>query len=276
MKRLLPALRLLTPMTALLLAGCTTAPPLNPAPAMPFAAFNGTWKTDFSTFKRSGAVPMVIRLQGGFYRCTCRGPGRLKADGKDHPVKWQNGIEAAAVKALNDHSVEETGKIGGELIFTSRFSVEPNGKAAVMAFNEYGKHPKSFKVKFARIGTGEPDLNAVNGTWQAAGMRDASRDVGLYTYTLDGNRIGYHDAQGISYVTKVGGERGPVTRDAKPDGSVEVAGLGEATLRETWYGADDRKKHTDIMTVMPGGQTMHTIDVDYTGGGTLTFTSERQ
>lgn len=269
---------------ALSLAGCAFAPPPNPAPtAQPIAtgtltpaAFAGRWKTDFSTFRRSGATPMVIQLQNGFYSCTCRAPGRIRTDGNDHPVKWKNGIDSVAIETVDDHSVRETGKIGGKLIFTSRFSVQSNGDAAVMAFTEYGNHPQSFKVGFARVGRGEAGLNAVNGTWQATGMWDASRSVGLYSYTLSGNLIGYHDTQGIFYVAKINGERGPVLRDAKPDGSVEVTSLGETTLRETWYDATGRRKHTCTMTVMPGGQTMHTIDVDYTGGGTLTFTSGKR
>jgi hypothetical protein len=262
-------------MKRLLIAGLALAL-LVPVCALAQDAFTGTWKMNPTTFHESGK-PLVMHLKNGVYRCNCTPPIEVKADGADHAVTGHPGFDSVAVKVLDDHSIRESYKKGGQLVSESTFKVAPDGKTATSDLTRYNNGSKVMTgtATFERKGKGEAGSNAVAGSWAFGHVTEGSGNALRDTYKVAGDDVSYQSGASGSYTAKIGGPAVPYMRNGKQDGSVAVKRLGKDTLRET-YTKDGKTTFTSTMAVSADGKTMKTTNHNLKTGDTSTWVSDKQ
>lgn len=248
-------------MKRLLIAGLALAL-LVPACALAQSAFNGTWKTDVNSIK-SGGEPLILNLKNGIYECNCVPPVKVKADGQDHAVTGHPGFDTVAIKVLNDHSIQQTDKKDGKVVFTRTFAAAADGKTGTFEFtNTQHASPVTGKGIMQRVANGAPGSNAVAGSWQLKQVDNVSDNGLTSTYKVDGDTVSYSDPGGGSYTAKIGGKPVAYTSGAGIAGiTVSVRHEGKDGLRETWY-RDGKETSWDTMTVAADGKTMKTVSRD--------------
>lgn len=262
-------------MKRLLIAGLALAL-LVPACAIAQDAFTGTWKMNPTTFHESGK-PLVMHLKDGVYRCNCTPPIEVKADGVDHAVTGHPGFDTVAIKALSDHSIQESYKKGGQLVSESIFTVAPDGNTATSELARYhdGAKVMDGTAVFQRKAKGSPGSNAIAGSWTFGHVTAASGKSMTDSYKVSGNDISYQGGGTGSYKATIGGKAVPYMDNGKQDGTVSVRRLGKNTLRET-YEKDGKVTFTSTMTVAADGKTMKSSNHNPKTGTTSTWVSEKQ
>jgi hypothetical protein len=64
------------------------------------------------------------------YTCNCAPPIRVKSDGTDQPISGRPDMDTIPVKIVDDHTVEQTAKKAGKVVYTRTYTVAPDGKTA--------------------------------------------------------------------------------------------------------------------------------------------------
>ncbi|EIL93084.1 hypothetical protein UU9_00010 [Rhodanobacter fulvus Jip2] len=228
---------------------------LLPLPLMAASAFDGTWKIDVSKVHGSGAAE-VITLKDGMYTCNCAPPIRVTSDGTDQPISGRRDMDTMAVKIVDDHTVEQTAKKDGKVVYTRTYTVSPDGKtAAFVAESDRGKHA-TFHGTLTRVGSGAPGSNALAGSWQIAGYQSVSESKLTSTYKVDGDTVSMSDGEGESYTAKLGGN--PVEIKGDPDHHTIAVKMVGNTLQETDY-THGKVNSISKMTVSSDGKQMTTV-----------------
>lgn len=257
-------------MKRLLIAGLALAL-LVPACALAQSPFDGTWKLDATTVHQSGGEPTVITLKEGMYHCNCHPPVAVKADGQDHPVKGHDGFNTVAVAVLNDHSIKETDKLNGKVVYASTITAAPDGKTATEEFTIYaGSNPSTGKGVLKRVAKATPGSNAVAGAWRLDHVVSGGGAIFEPTYKVDGDTVTYSNAAGSSYTAKLGGKPVPNMVNGKVNGTVSVRMLGKDSLRET-FAKNGKVTGTSTMTISADGKTMKMVDHNMKSGVTTTM-----
>ena len=77
---------------------------------------------------------------------------------------------SVAIKAVNDHEIEETDKKAGKVVATSTSTVSADGKTMSFTFsdssNTNGGPPVTGKGEATRVAEGPAGSNAISGSWR--------------------------------------------------------------------------------------------------------------
>ena len=201
------------------------------APAQ--SPFDGTWKIDISTLHRTPPPePEVLLLQDGIYDCQgC--PIQGKADGVDRPVNAAPSYNSVAIKVIDDHTVEFTGKKDGKVVWTNQLVVSTDGN--ILTRNSIilsGANPITAKAVLKRVSGGPAGSHLLSGTWQPGKLESVSDNGLVWTFKVSGDELRKSSPVGESYTARLNGPEAPETGD--PDiTSVLVKTLDERTLQQS-------------------------------------------
>lgn len=266
-------------MKRVLIAGVALAL-LVPACALAQSVFNGTWKLDPATVRVSHAKGVTISLKDGVWNCNrCGHSGSaitVKADGADHPVTGQPGIDTVAIEVINDHAVKETDKLDGKVVGTETSTVAADGKTATNQFtDDTGAKPASGTLVVDRIGGPVAGENAVAGRWRFDHYTSLSDPSETLILKLVGNRITVGNAADEDpYTAEIGGKAVPLSRNGKPDGTVAVTRVDARSLRSTFEN-HGKVRGTVTVTVAPDGKTLQMTTHNPRTGATSTMTHDK-
>jgi len=246
---------------------------LLPCHVMAQSVFDGTWKIDVDKVQAS-QKPEVIMLKNGEYACNCTPPIRVKADGMDHAVTGHPSIDSVSVKIVDDHTVTETGKKDGKVIYTDTTTVAADGKTAT--FESTSNRPtgsSTVRGTMTRIGKAPAGSHALAGSWHTSSFQSASDNMLTYTYKTNGDSVSMTNLRGESYTAKLDGKPVPYNGDPGTD-MISVKMVGKA-MQET---TSMKGKVTSIakMTVSPDGKTMTTTIVNKPSNRDVTLVATKQ
>lgn len=259
-------------MKKLLLGGMLLAFML-PCHVMAQSVFDGTWKIDIDKVQTS-KKPEVIMLKNGEYSCNCTPPIHVKADGMDHSVSGFPRIDTVAVTIVDDHTVTETGKKDGKVVYTDTTTVAPDGKTATFeSVSNRSDNSSTIKGTMTRIGKGAEGSHALAGSWHTSSFQSASDNMLTYTYATHGDSVSMTSPRGESYTAKLDGKPVPYKGDPGTD-MISVKMVGDA-MEETQSLAG---KVTSIakMTVSGDGKTMTTVIVNKPSNRDVTLMAMKQ
>lgn len=216
--------------------------------------FDGTWKADLDK-NTQNAPPEVHVLIDGMFKClTCQPPYEIRADGSDQPAS-SSGLDARSVRIVDTHSIEITGKKGGQRVFQLRMSTSHDGNTEMLRETVYtGRKPFTVTEYFARVAAGPPRSHAISGTWKLV-KTEGSDDVDLTTFKVIGKAMSRRDAQGSSYLAQLDGTPAPYAGDPRWD-HVSVRMPNQNTLEETMT-KDGRVRMHARWSIDSDGTTMH-------------------
>lgn len=237
------------------------------------SAFDGTWKIDVDQVKAS-TKPRVFTLKDGEYTCDCAPPIKVKADGMDHAVTGHDRYNSVAVKVVDDHTVAETGKLDGKVIYTLTTKVAPDSKTATFeSISNKPSGPSTVKGTMTRVAAGAPGSNALAGSWRTTSYQSASESALSYTYKIAGDTVSMSNPEGESYTAKLDGKPVPYKGDPGTD-MIAVKMVGN-TMEET---AMFKGKETSVakMVVSPDGKTMTTSIVFKPSNRDVTLVAMKQ
>jgi hypothetical protein len=195
--------------------------------------FDGTWKLDINTFQQSPPPePEVLLLQGGIYDCQgC--PIQGKADGVDRPVSAGPSFNSVAVKVIDAHTIEITGKKDGKAVFTNQLVVSTDGNTLTRRSRvTNGESPIISTSTLRRASKGPKGSHLISGTWQPGKLESISDNGLVWTFKVNGNELRESSPGGKSYTADLNGPEAPENGD--PDiTSVLVKTLDSRTLQES-------------------------------------------
>ncbi len=247
-----------------------------PVVAMAQSPFDGTWKADMSSFQWP-AKPDVLLLQNGMYGCkTCAPPIHIKADGTDQKVTGYPYFDTLSVKVIDDHSVEDTAKKDGKIVFIEKRSVSSDGNTLTANWTYSGNPsggPQTGTETDKRVAKAQAGANLISGSWRTE-KADMSAESLTYTFKVNGNELTMTNATGGSYAAKLDGTDAPVKGDPGFT-SVSVKMLGKDTLEET-YKRDGKVIVIYKSTVSADGKTLKVITDDKLQGTITKSVSQKQ
>ena len=257
-------------MTKLLLAMLA----LGATSALGQSAFNGTWRANNQSMEYRGSNK--YSLQNGIWRCdTCVPKTAIKADGHDHRVNSSLYYGAPyadmeSVRELNDHSIEITDKISGNVIGTNKLTTSDDGKILTTDW----KHGKESGGKFdsERVGDAPAEGNKVSGEWRPV-KTNTSEDVITSTYKVTADGLAMTDPTGDSYSAKFDGKGYPYNGDPGIT-SVSLKKIDENTIEETDL-RNGKVINVARMTVGPDGKTMKITVEDKLRNATISWTADK-
>jgi hypothetical protein len=249
------------------------------APCAAMAAdFDGTWKSNPSSWKAT--TPNEYVLVNGTYTCLagCYIKQAIPADGADHAVTGVPYLDTFAVIVLNDHAAEFVGKKNGAKVSDATSTVSADGKTMSTNFsnasNTNGGAPVTGAFTEARVGGGPAGAHAISGKWRFDGASGVSDNGTLTTFKLDGDTLTMTQPTGQSYTAVIGGPDAPYQGDPGID-TVSLRRVGPHAIEETdkfkgavvWIGTS---------TVSDDGTTMTTVweDKRNNSGGSGTATKQ--
>ena len=258
----------------LLLAALTTL--LLPVFAAAQSPFDGTWKTNMNNVQFP-TKPDVYVLKDGRYQCkTCVPPIDIKADGSDQPVKDPY-IDTMAVKIINDHEIEITGKKAGKTVQHQKVTISPDGNTLNFEFTDSSNTngaPVTGKGEETRVAKGPAGSSPVSGSWRMKKMGDISQNAITYTYKTHGDEITMTNGTGQTYTAKMDGTEAPMKGDPGVT-SVSVKRTGKNSFEET-----DKRDGKVIgvfkATISSDGKTLTGVYEDKEHGTTAKFTATKQ
>ncbi len=208
---------------------------LMPVSAMAQSAFDGTWKVDMSKAQLP-RKPDVYLLQADMFHCkTCVPPFEVKADGQDQKVTGQPYYNSMSIKTVDDHSIEETDKIDGKTVATSKWTVSPDGNTLIVEFSnssDTNAAPVSGKGEATRVAKGPANSHAISGSWRESKVYNLSDNALLVTLKLEGDTLSMNTPTGASYSAKLDGTEAPYKGDPGIT-SVSVKRMGKNSFEET-------------------------------------------
>jgi hypothetical protein len=257
-------LMVLAPLGALLFA-----PAVLPAQS----PLDGTWKVDMNHVDWS-KKPDIYLLQGGMYACkTCTPPYNVKADGTDQAVTGHPYVDTIAIKAVNDHEIQETDKKNGKVVSTSTTTISPDGKTATFTFTDSsdtnGGPPVTGKGEETRVAAGPAGSAAVSGSWQMSKFETISDNAITWSYKVSGGSLTMTSKTGQSYTAKLDGTEAPMKGDPGVS-SVIVKMTGKNMLVETDK-RGDKVISVTTLTVSPDGKSGKAVAEDKLANRTTTY-----
>ncbi|HEY2445175.1 MAG TPA: hypothetical protein VGI20_05490 [Rhizomicrobium sp.] len=262
-------------MRKLFIAGLLAAA-LLPVQTMAQSAFDGTWKGVVSSAKMP-TKPDVFLLQNGTYECrTCVPVINIKADGDDQSVAGNPYFDTMAIKIVDDHTVQQTGKKSGKVVFTSTRTVDPDGKTERFEFSDStaSTSPVTGKGTMTRVAAAPAGSHAISGSWRTSQMENVSDNGTTFSYKVEGDSLAMTTPAGQSYTAKLDGTDAPFNGDPGIT-SVSVRTLGKSTLEET----DRRDGKVIAVTsskVAGDGKTMAVTIHDKLHGTTWSYVATKQ
>lgn len=249
---------------------------LTPVLANAQSPFDGTWKTDLNKIDFS-RKPDVFVLKDGMYACkTCTPPYDIKADRTDQKITDPY-VDTMAVKVLNDHEVELTGKKNGKVVQESKVKLSPDGNTMTVEFTDSSNTsgtPVTGKGEETRVAKGPAGSSPISGSWRMSKVEDLSQNGITVTYKVSGDEITMSNPTGSTYTAKLNGTDAPMKGDPGIT-SVSVKMTGKNTLEET-----DKRDGKVIgvfkATVQPDGKSLNASYDDKESGRTTKWTMIKQ
>jgi hypothetical protein len=239
--------------------------------------FDGTWKVDMKKAQLP-RKPEVFLLQNGMYSCkTCVPAYDVKADGSDQPVKGDPYATTIAVKAVDDHNVEITGKKDGKVTFSNKSMVSADGNMLTVDWSYDGNAqggPVTGKDIMRRVGKGPAGANLISGSWRNEKTEDMPESALTFTYKSNGDEYSYTTPTGQSYTAKLGGGEAPYKGDPGTT-SVSLKKISDHVIEETDM-RDGKVSAVARMTVSPDGKTMTVEVTDKLHGTTSRYIADKQ
>ncbi|WP_426700122.1 hypothetical protein ACPPVV_12005 [Rhodanobacter sp. Col0626] len=246
---------------------------LLPCHAMAQSAFDGTWKIDINKVQASNK-PEVITLKDGEYSCNCTPPIHVKADGMDHAVTGHPTMDTVSVKIVDDHTITETGKKNGKVVYTDTTKVADDGKTATFeSTNERDDNSATVKGTLTRVGKAAAGSHAVAGSWHASSFQSASDNMLSYTYKVAGNDVSMSNPRGESYKARLDGKPVPYTGDPGTD-KIAVKMVGKSMQETTSLAGKVTSVAT--MTVSADGKSMTTVITNKPSNRKITLVAMKQ
>ena len=241
-------------------------------------AFNGTWKIDVNKANFSNK-PDVLVLAGGMFECeTCTPAIKVEADGTDQPISDDPYRDTVAITVVDDHTIKEIDKKGGNIVGTSTMTVSEDGETMTGTFsdssNTNGGPPITGEGTETRVAAGPPGSHAVSGSWKMNKVDNLSDNAIVWTYSISGNQITMTSRTGQTYTAKLDGTDAPMVGDPGTT-SVSVRMLGKNTLVETDK-RGDKVINVWTMTVGADGATAKGINEDKLSNRTSEFVVMKQ
>ena len=250
------------------------------APVCAFAdsPFDGTWKADVKS-AQTPSKPDVFLLEKGTWTCkTCTPEITVPADGMDHAVTGHPYYDSVAVKATDEHTVQETDKKGGKVVSTSTSTISSDGKTMITDFTDSSNsnaEPVKGKVTEARVGAMAPkDAHAISGSWHVSSFSGFSDNGLMVTYKVDGDSLTMMSPTGQKYTAKLDGTDSPMTGDPGIS-SVSVKKTSAGTIVETDK-RDGKAIGVATMIVSKDGKSMKVTYQNKLAGTSMSYTSNKQ
>jgi hypothetical protein len=246
---------------------------LLPCVAMAQSVFDGTWKIDVDKVQVSNK-PMVITLKDGQYTCNCTPPIKVAADGMDHSITGDPRTDTVSVKVVDEHTVIETGKKDGKVVYTETTKVAADGKTAT--FESTSNRPggeSHVNGTMTRVASAPAGSHALAGSWHTSSFQNASDNMLVYTYKINGDTVAMSNPRGESYTARLDGKPVPFTGDPGTD-MVAVKMVGKA-MQETSM-MSGKETAVAKMTVSPDGKTMTTVVTNKPGNREVTLVAMKQ
>ncbi|MGA2689432.1 MAG: hypothetical protein ABSE85_15325 [Candidatus Korobacteraceae bacterium] len=241
-------------------------------------AFDGTWKVNMNKvdFPKK---PDVYLLQNGMFQCkTCVPPVDVKANGEDQKVTGHPYFDTIAIKAVNDHEVQETDKKAGKTVATSSMTVSPDGNTLTFEFSDSSNTngaPVTGKGEAMRVGAKAPaGANAISGSWRTTKMENLSDNAITWTYKVSGDELTMNSPTGQSYTAKMDGSEAPMKGDPGVT-TVSVKSMGKSTIEETDK-RDGKVIGVAKTTISADGKTLNIVYDDKLHGTTTKYMATKQ
>jgi hypothetical protein len=251
---------------------------LLPAVCLAQSAFVGTWKADVNNNIELPKKPNEYLLTGGVYHCkTCAPPWSVPADGADHPVAGHPYFDTAAIKVVDDSTIEEIDKKGGKTVTTSTYKVSADGNTATFDITDSSASnadPVKVKGEDARVAKGPAGSHAISGSWRATKLDTVSDNGLLTTWSLSGDTLKMTTPTGQSYAAPLDGTDSPFSGDPGQT-SVALKKVNDHTIDET----DKRNGKvigTARLTASADGKTIKVVWKDLLHGSNGSFTYVKQ
>jgi hypothetical protein len=250
---------------------------LTPALSVAQSPFDGTWKVNMSKSQPSTKTDVYL-LQNGIYACkTCDFPFEVKADGKDHPVPPNPYYDTANIEVVDDRTIVETDKKDGKVVINETTTVAPDGKTAVLQFNNgagTNGSTRSGKLEWTRVAAGPPGSHAVSGSWRTTKVEQVSDNALMFTYKVVGDTLTMTTPTGQSFTAKLDGTEAPFKGDPGTT-SVSVRRIDQDSIEETDK-RDGKVTFVYRSTVLPDGKTMRFVMENKLAQSTQEFVAEKQ
>ena len=261
-----------------LLVGVIALGSLAPAWALADSPFDGTWKADVKS-AQAPSKPDVFLLEKGTWSCkTCVPEITVPADGMDHAVTGHPYYDSVAVKATDDHTVQETDKKAGKVVTTSTSTVTADGKTMTTEFTDSSNsnaEPVKGTVTESRVGSAAPkDAHAISGSWRVTSFSGFTDNGLTVTYKIDGDSLTMMSPTGQKYTAKMDGTDTPMTGDPGVS-SVSVKKMAGDKIMETDK-RDGKIIGVATMTVAKDGKSMHVVYENKLQGTSMSYTSNKQ
>jgi hypothetical protein len=255
------------------------------------SVFDGTWRPDYEP-PGAEELPDVLSLVDGTYECrSCRPPYRVPADGREHAVEGNPRFQTIAITVVDDRTVHQVGRRGGDVVFESRTVVAVDGNswtetrtAATMADGVLvpiittptdgtgtGPRPVLFRLEAARVGPVTPGAHPLTGNWRVV-ERDLLNHEEDTTYRISDGFLTMFDPMGRSFTAKLDGAVAPYHGDPRFTG-VSVRLIDQRTIEESNLIEDDVVQVTRWQ-VDADGKTMH-VRFDDTRGRVMEQTGHK-
>lgn len=257
---------------AFALAAAVTA-----APAFAASPFDGTWKVDVGSAKFPER-PYVLLVKDGVFTCSsCKPVFSVKTDGAFHKVVGFPYTDEAAIKIIDAKTIEETDKLKGKTVGTSRLELSDDGAVLTTKWTDTtapdGKLVSGQSAQ-TRLKPAPAGAHGASGEWKTDKVADISADALTISYKLVGDSVSMSTPNGYRYEAKLGGPAVAVVGDpagAKVTVLQPVAGSLEES---TWL----EGKVVSVMTLTPAadGATMTVASVNKKYDTTTTYTMIKQ
>jgi hypothetical protein len=251
---------------------------LLPALVLAQKSFVGTWKGDISNNIQLPDKPVRSQLARGVYRCyTCAPPYTVMADGRDHRVIGHPYFDTAAIRVVDDNTIEETDKKAGKTVTVGVTKVASDGKTETYESTDSSNSngaPVKVKVVSARVAKGPAGSHAISGSWRATKVESVSDNGLLVTYAMEGAKLKMTSPTGQSYSAPLDGTDSPYMGDPGQS-SVALKRIDDNTIDETDY-RDGKVIGTEHMTVSANGKTMTVAWKDLLHDSKGSFTNVKQ
>ncbi len=250
---------------------------LAPLAAAAQAGFAGTWKIDLKS-AQFPKKPDEYLLQGGMWHCkTCAPPIDVKADGQDQKVTGHPYFDTMSIKAVDDRTIEETGKKNGKVVAKSKMTVSADGNTLLFEFSDSSAtsgDPVTGKGEETRVAKGPAGSHAISGSWRTSKVENVSENGLLFTYKIEGQSLTMTTPTGQSYTAKLDGTEAPYKGDPGVT-SVSVKRVSNTVLEET-----DKREGKVIsvarITLGADGKTITIAVDDKLHGTTAQFMAQKQ